>query len=44
MAKVEAAFVRQELGELDDLEIARIVALGPSEAEVLEARAWLDGD
>lgn len=44
MAKVTAAFVKRELGDLDDLEIAQIVALGPSEAEVVEARAWLEGN
>jgi hypothetical protein len=44
MAKVEAAFVRQELNWLNDIEVARIVALGPSEAEVVEARTWLEGD
>lgn len=44
MAAVTATFVRQELGELNDLEIARIIELGATEADVLEARAWLDGD
>jgi hypothetical protein len=44
MAKVTAAFVKRELGDLDDLEVARIVALDPSEAEVVEARAWLEGN
>lgn len=44
MTKATAEFVRRELAGLDDLEVADIVALGASEAEVLEARAWVEGD
>lgn len=44
MTKATETFVRQLLGGLDELQIARIVALGASEAEVLEARAWVEGD
>lgn len=44
MPKADAAFVEQELNSLNDIEVARVIALGASEAEVLEARAWLDGD
>lgn len=44
MPKATPAFVSQELGDLDDLERARIIALDASEEDVLEARAWLEGD
>ncbi|HLG85854.1 MAG TPA: hypothetical protein VKZ79_01505 [Alphaproteobacteria bacterium] len=41
---VTAARVRQMLGDLDDVTIARIVALGATEAEVLEAFQWASAD
>ncbi len=44
MRKANAAFVRAELMDLVDLEVVRILALNPTEGEVLEAGAWLDGD
>lgn len=44
MSKANTSFVRQELGDLDDLEVARIVALGATEGEICEAAAWLYAD
>jgi hypothetical protein len=44
VTRATEAFVRGELAGLDDLEVASIVALGASESEVLEARAWVEGD
>lgn len=44
MSRATEAFVRQELVGLDDLEVASIVALGATEEDVLEARAWVEGD
>lgn len=44
MAKATAALIQRELGVLNELEMARLVALEPSEEEVVEARAWLSGD
>jgi hypothetical protein len=44
MTKATEEFVRQELGDLEDLDVARIIELGASEAEVMEARAWVEGD
>jgi len=39
-----ADIVRHILGDLDDATIARIVATGATEAEVLEASQWADAD
>jgi hypothetical protein len=44
MSRVTEELVRSELAGLDDLEVASVVALGATEAEVLEARAWVEGD
>lgn len=44
MPKATQTFVTQELGDLTNEEVAHILALDASEAEVSEARAWLEGD
>lgn len=44
MTRASEGFVRQELVGLDDLELADVMALHATEAEVLEARAWVEGD
>lgn len=31
-------------GELDDVTVERVLAIGASEAELREARGWIDGD
>ena len=36
--------IRQILGDLDDVTIARIVAIGATEAELVEASQWVDAD
>lgn len=43
-SQATAAMVRQILGDLDDATIARIVATGATEAEVLEASQWAGAD
>lgn len=39
-----AAAIRQFIGDIDDLTIARIAAIGATEAEVLEALQWFGAD
>lgn len=39
-----AATIRRILGEIDAESVAGIQALGPSEAELLEAARWIGGD
>ena len=39
-----AALVRQILGDLDDVTVARIMAIGATEAELLEASQWAGAD
>lgn len=41
---VTEEFLVRELGPLDDLTRARILALGATAAEIIEAREWLDGE
>jgi hypothetical protein len=36
--------VRALVGEIDDAAIARIVALGATEKDILAARTWLESD
>ena len=36
--------VRRLIGDLDDVLIDRVIAVGASEAELREAIAWLEGD
>jgi hypothetical protein len=43
-AKASSADVARLLGELDAASIAAILALTPTQAEVAEAAAWLDGE
>ena len=38
------ARVRQILGDLDDVTVARILAIGATEAELLEAFQWASAD
>ena len=40
-AAADRADIRRELGDLDDLTVGRILALGPSVAEVVEASVRL---
>jgi len=41
---VTEEFLLTELGPLDELTQARILALGATAAEVIEAREWLEGE
>lgn len=36
--------VRRLLGDLDDVTVEHILAMGPSDAELREAVGWLEGD
>lgn len=36
--------LRRLLGDVDDATLSRILALAPTEADVLEARQWLSAD
>lgn len=44
MTRVSASDVTAVLGPLDEDLVARIVETGPSEAELLEAKAWMAAD
>lgn len=44
MERASASDVIETFGPLDEDLVARIVAVGPSEAELLEAKAWMAAD
>ncbi len=44
MSQANTDFVQKHFPTLEDIEVAEIVATQATERDLLEARAWLDGD